>query len=271
MSQGESQDGMAIRVERGDGVATLLLNRPARANTINLQLTIDFNDALGELDRDPSVRCVLLAGAGGQHFCGGADLREIETLISPDGAIGDPRRDFIRHIEEVGKPVIAVINGAAMGGGCEIALACDFRLMVEDAHIGLPEIRFGALPGGGGTQRLPRIIGLARAKDLILTGRRLSAAEALAIGLVDRIAPRENIMDVAREMASQFVDKAPYALATGKYLLNQALENPLSDGLDLERKLISEMASAEQREEFRERSMQSSSTYKGIFSQKMNT
>lgn len=263
-----SHQEKTIRCERLEGLAILLLDRPARANTINLQVTVEMNDLLDELDRDPTVHCILLTGAGEQHFCGGADLREIEQLISPEGVIGDPRRDFVSHIEAVSKPVIAVINGAAMGGGCEIALACDFRIMAEEARIGLPEIRFGALPGSGGTQRLPRLVGVSRAKEMILTGRQISAAEALAIGLVDRTAPREGLMDAAREMASQLMDKAPYALAAGKRLLNQALDLPLSEGLALERDLIRDMASPEEREEFRERSMRTSATYKAIFSSK---
>ncbi|HEY0942569.1 MAG TPA: enoyl-CoA hydratase/isomerase family protein [Steroidobacter sp.] len=249
-------------------MAILFLDRPKAANTINLQLTIDVNDALDELDRDPSVRCILLTGAGDRHFCGGADLREIEQLISPEGVVGDSRRDFISHIEEVSKPVIAVINGAAMGGGCEIALACDFRVMADDARIGLPEVCFGALPGGGGTQRLPRLVGLAKAKELILTGRQLSAADALAIGLVDGTAPREQLMDAAQAMANQLADKAPYALAAGKRLLNQALELPLSEGLALERRVVRDMGTPQEREEFRERSKRASPTYESIFSPK---
>jgi enoyl-CoA hydratase/carnithine racemase len=244
----------------------LFLDRPARANTINLQLTIDFNDALDEMDRDPAVHCIVLTGSGDRHFCAGADLREIGDLLSPEGVIGDRRRDFISHIEEISKPVIAAINGAAMGGGCEIALACDFRIMAEDARIGLPEIRFGALPGGGGTQRLPRLVGLARAKQLIFTGGDLSAAEALGIGLVDRIAPREGLMGAAKAMAAPLMDKAPYAIGAAKRLLNQAFERPLSEGLALERRLVRDMGTAEEREEFRRRSMRASTTYENIFS-----
>lgn len=260
-----------VTIGRQEGVATLVLNRPDRANTISLQLTIDFNDALAALDADPSVQCILVTGAGERHFCGGADLREIEQLMSPEGVIGDRRRDFITHIEQVSKPVIAVINGAAMGGGCEIALACDFRVMAEGARIGLPEIRFGALPGAGGTQRLPRIVGLARAKQMVLMGQDVSAQQALAIGLVDRIAPAASLMAVANELAAQLADKAPYALAAGKQLLNQALDLPLEEGLALERQLVRDMGTPEEREEFRQRSIRKSATYEGIFSKKGST
>lgn len=254
-----------VHVKREGPVATIVLDRPERANTITLQLTIDFNNALDELDRDAEVACILITGAGDKHFCGGADLREIEDMMTPDGVIGDPRRDFIRHIEEVSKPVICVINGAAMGGGCEIALACDFRIMVDDAKIGLPEIRFGALPSAGGTQRLPRLIGLAKAKEMILTGRPLSASEAFGIGLVTAVSPRTELNDAVLAFVGQLLDKAPYALAAGKRLLNEAQDMPLDEGLAFERITIRDMASEDERREFRERSAAGSSVYAGIF------
>ncbi|MEM5516454.1 enoyl-CoA hydratase/isomerase family protein [Henriciella sp. AS95] len=260
------KDTKPIQVRYEGEVATILLDRPDRANTITLQLTIDFNDALDELERDPNIACILIMGAGEKHFCGGADLREIENMMTEEGVTGDPRRDFIRHIEEVSKPVICVINGAAMGGGCEIALACDFRIMSEDAKIGLPEIRFGALPGAGGTQRLPRIVGLAKAKEMILLGNPLSADEALSAGLVTAIVPREKLLEAARDLASKLADKAPFALAAGKRLMNEALSIPLDEGLTLERRVIRDMASDEEREEFRARSAAKSSVYAGIFS-----
>lgn len=255
-----------IHLKREGAIATIVLDRPERANTITLQLTVDFNDALDALDQDPGVACILITGAGDKHFCGGADLREIEDMMTPEGVTGDPRRDFIRHIEDVSKPVICVINGAAMGGGCEIALACDFRIMADDAEIGLPEIRFGALPGAGGTQRLPRLIGLAKAKEMILMGRPLSAMEALRIGLVTSVAPRAELPEAALELAAILVDKAPYALAAGKRLLNKAHDMPLDEGLAFERRTIRDMASEEERNEFRERSAAESSVYAGIFS-----
>jgi len=255
-----------IDVERRGPLGVIRLNRPERANTITLQMTIDFNDALDELDADEGVFCILITGAGEKHFCGGADLREIQDLISPDGVTGDRRRDFIRHIEEISKPVIAAINGAAMGGGCEIALACDFRLMADSAQVGLPEIRFGALPAAGGTQRLPRLVGLAKAKDIILLGRTLTADQALACGLVDRIAPAADLMDMAYGLAAELSELAPYALAAGKRLLNAAFELPLAEGLILERQTIHNMATDKERESFRSRSMQKSSVYKNIFS-----
>lgn len=266
MGVGVLQEVRPIRIERSGAMATIILDRPTRANTINLQLTIDFNDALDALEADRDVACILVTGAGEKHFCGGADLREIDDMIIDGSVIGDPRRDFVSHIEAVSKPVIAIINGAAMGGGCEIALACDFRIMVEDAKIGLPEIRFGALPGAGGTQRLPRLIGLAKAKELILLGASLSAHEAFGIGLVTAVVPRDGLEQAVSEWVGRLVDKAPYALAAGKALINQSLDLPLADGLAIERRTVRDMGSQEERDEFRDRSVKNDAVYAGIFS-----
>lgn len=257
--------GAPIRIERNGPVGTILLDRPDRANTITRQLTIDFNDALAELEADGEIACILVTGAGERHFCGGADLREIDDMITDEGVTGDPRRDFVSHIEAVTKPVIAVINGAAMGGGCEIALACDFRIMVADAKIGLPEIRFGALPGAGGTQRLPRLIGVAKAKELILLGEPLTAQQALDAGLVTMVASRTALETCVADLVARLVDKAPYALAAGKALLNAAPDLPLADGLALERRTVRDMGSAAERMAFRERSARNDTVYAGIF------
>ena len=260
-------DYETIRVERRDGLAFLTLNRPEAANTISRQLMADVNGALDELDGEPEIHVVLVTGAGDRHFCGGADLRDLAVARgggaspAPEGA----RRDFITHLEEVRQPTIAVINGAAMGGGCEIALACDFRLMAEEAKIGQPEILFGALPLGGATQRLPRIVGLASAKELVLLGRHLTAREALEIGLVTAVAPRERLMTAAVELASELAEKAGYALATGKKLLNRALDLPLTEGLALERELALNMGTPEEVRAARERAMAKSATYGKIF------
>lgn len=258
----------AIVVKREGAIATIVLNRPARANTINMSLTVELNDALDALDADPDIACILITGAGDRHFCGGADLREIEGMITAEGVTGDPRRDFIRHIEQVSKPVIAVINGAAMGGGCEIALACDFRIIADDAKIGLPEIRFGALPGAGGTQRLPRLIGLAAAKEMILIGNPLTAQEALRVGLVSVVAPRAELEAHAMRLAGSLIDKAGYALAAGKALLNQALDLPLDEGLALERRTVRDMASEAERQRAQEKSAANSAVYSNIFAEK---
>jgi enoyl-CoA hydratase len=272
-----------IRLERrDDGVAVLTLDRPEAANTISRQLMADVNRALDQVDGDSGVRVLIVTGAGERHFCGGADLRDLtaarvaastapaaapqSSAARPESTVAAPRRDFITHLEEVRQPVIAAINGAAMGGGCEIALACDFRLMAEEAKIGQPEILFGALPLGGGTQRLPRIVGLAKAKELVLLGRHLTAREALEIGLVTAVHPRAELMAEAERLAAELAEKADFALATAKKLLNRALDVPLAEGLALERELVTRMATPDQMRAARERAMAKSATYSKIFS-----
>ena len=168
-----------IILDRKDGIGYLTLNRPDRANTISLQLMHDVVSAMEQVEADPEYRVVILTGAG-KHFCGGADLRDFAERAQQRAASGaersgggdfvTPRRDIFSALEESRVPVIAAINGAAMGGGCEIALACDVRVISDTATIGLPEIRFGALPAGGGTQRLPRLVGAGIAKEMIFSG-----------------------------------------------------------------------------------------------------
>lgn len=254
-----------LLVEKRDGLAHLTISRRERANTLSGQLNADFNTALDLIEVDPDVRVVLITGAGERHFCGGADLQENA------GALGDrqPRsfgRDFMQRFEEIPQPVIAVINGAALGGGCEIACACDFRFMAEDAKIGTPEILFGALPVGGGTQRLPRIVGVARAKEMVLTGKHYTAREALAMGLVTGVLPRAELMATAEAFARQMADLAPFAVRTGKLLVQRALDMELGMGLAFEKKMTMTMSSPEEAKAARDAAMAKSDTYKNIFS-----
>lgn len=250
-----------ILVEKRGGIGYLTLNRPDRANTINAQLGADINAALDDFSTDGETRVIVVTGAG-RHFCGGADLREAgdRSLTRRLSSV-----NFMSHLENVDLPVIAAINGAAMGGGCEIALCCDIRIMSESAQIGLPEIRFGALPAGGGTQRLPRLIGPGKAKELIYTGLPLTAAEALAIGLVNRVVPHEKLMEACEELAGVLMQRARYALSAAKFLINQGLQADLETGLKLERRIISKMATPEEMAAERERAAATQPTYANIF------
>lgn len=247
-----------------DEVATITINRPERANTISSQLTADINDALDTIAADDEVRAVILTGAG-RHFCGGADLREMRG--GGGGRSRAPRRNLFSHFEELPQPVIAAINGAAMGGGCELALACDVRVMAREAQIGTPEIKFGALPGGGGTQRLARMVGVGNAKELVMTGEPVTADRALQIGLVNSVVPGEQLMDEARRYAAIFVQRAPFALATAKQLVLKSVDVDLPTGLMLERHLIASMATPEERERERDRAAATQDTYKRIFAE----
>jgi enoyl-CoA hydratase/carnithine racemase len=252
-----------ILLEKRDGIAYLTLNRPERANTLNRRLMEEVVAAMEEVAGDRETRVVIVTGAGQRHFCGGADLREA-NLASRDTGAGTP--DAMGVFEKIPQPVIAAINGVAMGGGCEIALACDLRIMVDDAQIGVPEIKFGALPAGGGTQRLPRIVGMAKAKELIFSGNPISAQEAERIGLINKVVPREQLMSAAEEMARVFIDRAAFALATAKFLVNKAADVDLATGLTLERRLIMTMATPEERLAERDRAAATQSTYANIFS-----
>ena len=257
-----------ILFEQRDGIVYLTLNRPERANTINSQLAQDVLAALDWIEADPACRVIILTGAGQRHFCGGADLRD-PTLTRNVFSTSDsatPRRDFISAIESSRVPVIAAINGAAMGGGCEIALACDVRVIADTATIGLPEIRFGALPAGGGTQRLPRLVGSGFAKEMIFSGLPWSPADALRIGLVNRVVATSELISTCEEMARVFIERAGYALKAAKTLINQGVELPLKDALAFERKVIREMATPEERRAAQEQAAASQKTYARIFS-----
>ena len=187
-----------IILERKNGIGYLTLNRPERANTISFQLMIEVVNAMEEVEKDPDYRVVIVTGAGTPIFAaapifaisrGAPASREPVARNQKGERRGLPRRDMFSALEESRVPVIAAINGAAMGGGCEIALACDIRVIADTATIGLPEIRFGALPAGGGTQRLPRLVGSGIAKEMIFSGLPYSAEDAIRVGLINRIAP----------------------------------------------------------------------------------
>jgi len=266
-----------IILERRDGIGYLTLNRPERANTISLQLMIDVVNAMEEVDKDPGYRVVILTGAGGKHFCGGADLRDFAERArqrgggggQPGAGTGDfvsPRRDLFTALEDSRVPVIAAINGAAMGGGCEIALACDIRVIADTAIIGLPEIRFGALPAGGGTQRLPRLVGAGIAKEMIFSGLPWTPEQAHRVGLVNRVVPAADLMTSCEEIARVYIERAAYALKTAKALINKGMDMSLKDGLALERKMIAEMATPEERRKAQDAAAATQKTYARIFS-----
>jgi enoyl-CoA hydratase len=262
-----------ILLERKGGIGYLTLNRPERANTISFQLMHDVVNAMEEVENDPEYRVVIVTGAGGRHFCGGADLRDFaerarNRAAASQGKGGDfvsPRRDLFSALEESRVPVIAAINGAAMGGGCEIALACDIRIIADTATIGLPEIRFGALPAGGGTQRLPRLVGPGIAKEMIMTGLPWTPEQAFRVGLVNRVVPAADLIAECEKFAQVLIERAAYALKAAKQLVNRGMELPLKDAIALERKIIAEMATPEERRKAQEQAAATQKTYARIF------
>ena len=216
-----------LLVEVTDGVAVLTLNRPDAMNSINQQLKDDLGAALDAIDQDPGAKVLVVIGAGEKAFCAGADIKERA------GSEPTPAEFYFRQqashrlfdrIERFAKPVIAAINGVAFGGGAEIALCADVRLMADTASIGLTEVNLGVIPAGGGTQRLPRLIGASRAKELIFTGARLKADAALAIGLVNRVVPGGELRRNAVELATVIASKPPLAVRFAKQAIDQGLQ-----------------------------------------------
>ena len=217
------------------GIATLTLNRPAVMNALNFDIVHALDRHLEAMRFDPGVRVVIITGAGEKAFCAGADLKERATL-SPEQVKGFLflLGQVFNAIEQHPKPVIAAINGSAFGGGLELALAADIRLAAESAVVGLTETRLAIIPGGGGTQRLPRLIGKGKAKELIFTGRRIGAAEALSIGLVNQVCAVDQLQAEALKMAAEICQGGPIAVQQAKYAINAGLESDLHTGLAIE-------------------------------------
>ena len=244
-----SGDALPVLSEVRDGVATLTLNRPQAANALSLELVGALGHAFSRVRADQSVRAVILTGAG-KAFCAGADLKERRTMTLEE------TRSFLRLLNSVvdaiaafPRPVIASINGAAFGGGLEVALACDLRLAAESAELGLVETRLGIIPGAGGTQRLARIVGLAPAKELILTGRRIPAARAKELGIVSEVVPAAGLAAAAERLAAELAGAGPLAVSQAKKAIDGGFDLPLAEALVHERDCYEIVLESEDRNE----------------------
>ena len=224
-----------FREERRGPVEVWTLDAEDTRNAISRAVLADLEARVARVSSGDEVRAVVLTGAGEKAFCAGADLKERATMSDAEvrAFLGALRRT-LRAMETGSAVFVAALNGSALGGGTELALACDLRIAAPAAELGLTEVRLGIIPGGGGTQRLPRLVGPGRARDLILTGRRLNAAEAFAIGLVQRLAPEGRLMEVALAVAEQIADNAPLAIAAAKRAIARGLDLDLEAGLALE-------------------------------------
>jgi enoyl-CoA hydratase/carnithine racemase len=224
-----------LLVEEKDGIAVLTLNRPKVMNSFNFALLHSLKEQVDALKFNTNVRVVIITGAGRKAFCAGADLKERTTFdeLQVKEFIFTIRNLFT-SIEHLNKPVIAAINGVALGGGTELALACDIRIAAMNASMGLTETRLAIIPGAGGTQRLPRLIGRGKAKELIFTGRRVDAREALQIGLVNQIYDPESLLTECQKMAAMICETGPIAIEQAKYAINYGLETDLHTGLGIE-------------------------------------
>jgi enoyl-CoA hydratase/carnithine racemase len=217
-----------------DAVATIRLDRP-KMNALNAQVREELAEAARAADADSGVRAVVLYG-GERVFAAGADIKEMAEMSYAEMAEHcRALQAALNTVAAIGAPVVAAITGYALGGGLELALCADFRVAGESAKVGQPEIQLGVIPGAGGTQRLPRLIGPARAKDLIFTGRHVRADEALAIGLVDRVVPDDQVYAAARDMAARYAEGPAVALRAAKEAIDAGLETDLTTGLEIER------------------------------------
>ena len=227
-----------INYEVDSAVAVLTINRPKALNALNSAVLDELNAALDAIDLN-EVRALIITGAGEKSFVAGADIGEMSTLTKAEGeAFGKKGNDVFRKIETLPIPVIAAVNGFALGGGCETSLACDIRICSENAVFGQPEVGLGITPGFGGTQRLARTVGVGMAKQMIYTARNIKAPEALRIGLVNAVYPIEELMVAAKKMASMIASNAPIAVRNCKKAINDGLQTDIESGVAIEEKLF---------------------------------
>jgi len=233
---------------QAERVGLITLNRPKQLNALNDQLMTELGQALQAFDADPAIGCIVLTGSE-KAFAAGADIGAMASYSFADVYKGDFITRNWEAIRSVRKPVIAAVSGFALGGGCELAMMCDFIIAADNARFGQPEIKLGIIPGAGGTQRLPRAVGKAKAMDLVLTGRMMDAAEAERAGLVSRVVPLDQLMDEALGAALQICDFSQVAVMAAKESVNRAFEGSLSDGVMFERRLFHALfATADQKE-----------------------
>lgn len=214
-----------VIVDRTDNVAILTLNRPEVRNALDQPLVDAIESALGTLAEDENLAALIVTGAGDQAFVSGADIGQLRDRRSPE-ALKRINQGLFRRLEEFPSPTIAAVRGWALGGGCELAMACDLRLAGESARFGQPEVGLGIIPGAGGTHRLERLVGVGKARELIFTGGIIDAAEALSIGLVNRVVPDTQILDAAKELAAKIAKNAVQAVRFAKLAINRGPELP---------------------------------------------
>ncbi|HSM35267.1 MAG TPA: enoyl-CoA hydratase-related protein [Longimicrobiales bacterium] len=227
-----------VRVDTEDRIATLTIDRPEKRNALSAAVRADVKAALADIAAAGDARVVILTGAGDKAFVAGADIGEFaeRTTLEQRAAMEPPR--MFDAVADCPLPTIAMINGYALGGGCELALACDIRVAARTARLGQPEVRLGIIPGGGGTQRLPRLVGLGQAMRLILSGELIDAQEALRIGLVDLVADDADLVRTTRELAAEIAARSPVAVRLAREAIRASLESPLGAGLRAERELF---------------------------------
>ena len=236
-----------ILVETHGKVGLIRLNRPKALNALSRGLIADLNAALTSFENDEAIGAIVLTGSE-KAFAAGADIKELQGLSFQNALMADP---FVawEYVTKIRKPVIAAVAGFALGGGCELAMMCDFIVACETAKFGQPEIKLGVIPGAGGTQRLPRFVGKAKAMDMALTGRMMDAAEAERTGLVSRVLPPENFVEEVVKIAAQIADLGAVTVRAAKEAVNRAFETTLTEGVLFERRLFFGLFSTEDQKE----------------------
>jgi len=225
---------MNVKYEVKDNIAVVTIDRPEALNALNLDVLAELEQTVATMVKDSDVYVLIITGAG-RSFVAGADIAQMKDLTADEGrAFGEFGNRVFLKIESLAKPVIAAVNGFALGGGCELAMACDIRIAGEKAKFGQPEVSLGITPGFGGTQRLPRIVGLSKAKELILTAQTIDAAEALRIGLVSQVVPGEELMAVALDMAGKIAQNAQVAVRESKAAINRGMQCDIDTGMAFE-------------------------------------
>jgi len=238
-----------LLVDIADRVATVTINRPDKLNALNKEVREEFVRVFDELKDNDDVRVVVVTGAGDKAFVAGADIPEFKGRGGVEQLHVTKRFGIFEAPERIPKPVIAAVNGFALGGGCELAMACDIRIASDQARLGQPEVNLGILPGGGGTQRLPRLVGLGNAYKLLYTGQVIKADEALRMGLVDEVVPHDKLRERASELAAEIAEKSPVALELIKDAVKASVRTAMDDGIRHETTLFGLAFSSEDKEE----------------------
>ena len=229
---------MFVTLEKKGPVGIVTMNRPEALNALDKQVLEDLNTVLDQVEADPEILVAIVTGAG-RSFVAGADIGQMSGFTAVEGkAFGAFGNGVFLKLENLTKPTIAAVNGFALGGGCELSMACDIRLASEKAKFGQPEVGLGITPGFGGTQRLPRLVGMGMAKQLLYTARNIDAAEALRIGLVNAVIPQAELLDAALKMASQIAKNAPIAVRACKKAVNEGMQVSIDKAVEIEEKLF---------------------------------
>lgn len=239
-----------VLYQTDNGIGMITLNRPKALNALNSELLTELNGLLDEIAQDESVKVVIVTGAGDKAFVAGADIAEMQSMSPMEGrAFGKFGQAIFNKLENIPQPVIAAVNGFALGGGCELAMACDIRIASDRAKFGQPEVSLGIVPGFGGTQRLPRLIGKGRAKELLYTADMINAEEAYRIGLINKIVSADELLSTAKELAEKIMARAQVAVQLCKAAVNTGMDTDLASGIAYEAEVFGLcFASADQKE-----------------------